>query len=113
MISAVNLQPFIGGESQIATMQTFVLIIMSYPSYRRHACLYLFTEGRVLRCRLIVYIFASPGSFRGTCPSNSLLRRGFKDFLVSSNANALDDKHFSSNAGDPMRGPGDNEIPHK
>ena len=44
MISAVNLQPFIGGESQIATMQTFVLIIMSYPSYRRHACLYLFTR---------------------------------------------------------------------
>ena len=44
MISAVNLQPFIGGESQIATMQTFVLIIMSHPSYRRHACLYLFTR---------------------------------------------------------------------
>ena len=44
MISAVNLQPFIGGESQIATMQTFVLIIMSYPSYRKHACLYLFTR---------------------------------------------------------------------
>ena len=43
----------------------------------------------------------------------SLLRRGFKDCLVSSNANALDDKHFSSNAGDPMRGRGDNEIPHK
>ena len=44
MISAVNLQPFIEGESQIATMQTFVLIIMSYPSYRRHTCLYLFTR---------------------------------------------------------------------
>ena len=73
MISAVNLQPFISGESQIATMQTFVLIIMSYPSYRidMHACICL-PEGRVLRCRLIVYIFASPGSFRGhvpaTCP---------------------------------------------
>ena len=44
MILAVNLQPFIGGESQIEIMQTFVLIIMSYPSYRRHACLYLFTR---------------------------------------------------------------------
>ena len=32
------------------------------------------------------------------------LRRGFKDFLVSSYANALDDKHFSSNAGDAIRG---------
>ena len=43
----------------------------------------------------------------------SLLRRGFKDFPVFSNASALDDKHFSSNSGDPMRGRGDNEIPHK
>ena len=44
MISAVNLQPFIGGESQIATKQTFVLIIMSFPSYRRHAYVYLLTR---------------------------------------------------------------------
>ena len=33
----------------------------------------------------------------------SLLHRGFKDFLVSSYANALDNKHFSSNAGDAMK----------
>ena len=33
------------------------------------------------------------------------LRKGFiKDFLVSSYANALDDKHFSSNASDAIRG---------
>ena len=32
------------------------------------------------------------------------LLRGPKDLLVSSYANALDDKHFSSNAGDAMRG---------
>ena len=41
---------------------------------------------------------------------HSLLRRGFKDFLVSSNANALDDKHFSSNAGDAMRGRGETKY---
>ena len=34
----------------------------------------------------------------------SLLRRGFKDFLVCSYANALNDKHFFSNAGDAIRG---------
>ena len=31
----------------------------------------------------------------------------YLDFLVSGNANALDDKHFSSNAGDAMCGRGD------
>ena len=35
---------------------------------------------------------------------------GFKDFLVSSNANALDDKHFSSNASDAMRGRGEKKY---
>ena len=40
----------------------------------------------------------------------SLLRRGFEDFLVSSYANALDDKHFSSNAGDTMRGRGETKY---
>ena len=34
------------------------------------------------------------------CISTSLL----KDFLVSSYANALDDKHFFNNAGDAIRG---------
>ena len=37
----------------------------------------------------------------------SLLRRGFKDFLY---ANALDDKHFSSNAGDATRGRGETKF---
>ena len=41
---------------------------------------------------------------------HSFLRRSFKDFLVSSNANALDDKHFSSNAGDAMRGRGETKY---
>ena len=41
---------------------------------------------------------------RGKSDLISLLHRGFKDFLVSSYANALDDKHFSSNAGDAIRG---------
>ena len=40
----------------------------------------------------------------------SLLRRGFKDFLVPSYANALDDKHFSSNAGDAIRGRGETKC---
>ena len=40
-------------------------------------------------------------------PSTSLLRRGFTDFLVSSYTNALDDKHFSSNAGDAMHRQGE------
>ena len=40
----------------------------------------------------------------------SLLRRGFKDFLVSSYANALDDKHFSSNAGDAIRERGETKY---
>ena len=77
MISAVSLQRFIGDESQSATMQrTFVLIIMSYPSYRRHARLYLFTRrprphGVDLSCNVYyMYIFASPCSFRRTCPCN-------------------------------------------
>ena len=35
--------------------------------------------------------------------SFSLICRGFKDFLASSYANALDNKHFSSNAGDAIR----------
>ena len=35
--------------------------------------------------------------------SLSLFRRGFKDFLVASSANAPDDKHFSSNAGNAMK----------
>ena len=48
-----------------------------------------------------------------TLTHSSLLRRGFKDFLVSSYANALDDKHFSSNAGDAIRGARRNEIPRK
>ena len=33
-----------------------------------------------------------------------------KDFLVSSNGNALDDKHFSSNAGDAMCGRGETKY---
>ena len=40
----------------------------------------------------------------------SLLPIGFEDFLVSSYANALDDKHFSSNAGDAMRGRGETKY---
>ena len=40
----------------------------------------------------------------------SLLRTGFKDFLVSSYANALDDNHFSSNAGDAIRGRGETKY---
>ena len=42
--------------------------------------------------------------------TNSLLLRGFRDFLESSYANALDDKHFSSNAGDAMRGRGETKY---
>ena len=76
MISAVSLEPFIGGESQIATMQrTFVLIIMSYPSYRRHACLFLFTRrprSQVSTCR-VTCTFSLPLARFGahvpaTCP---------------------------------------------
>ena len=82
MISAISLQRFIGDESQIATMQrTFVLIIMSYPSYRRHACLYLFTRRprpQVSTCR-VMYItctFLLPlarfgGHVPATCPGAS------------------------------------------
>ena len=92
MISAVSLQRFIGDESKIATMlRIFVLIIMSYPSYRRHACLYLFTRRprpQVSTCR-VMYITCTfllplarfggyvpvtcPGalSFRVTKPSRS------------------------------------------
>ena len=79
IISAVSLQRFIGDESQIATMQrTFVLIIMSYPSYRRHACLYLFTRrprSQVSTCRVmhITCTFLLPlarfgGHVPATCP---------------------------------------------
>ena len=82
MISAVSLQPFIGSESQIATMQrTFVLIIMSYPSYRRHACLYLFTRRphpQVSTCR-VTCIFPLPlacfgGHAPATCPGGLSFR---------------------------------------
>ena len=34
----------------------------------------------------------------------------FKDFLVSSNANELDDKHFSSNTGDAIHGRGETKY---
>ena len=56
---------------------------------------------------------------RETSLQTFLLRRGFEDFLVSSNANALDiscyanaldDKHFSSNAGDAIRGRGETKY---
>ena len=72
MISAVNLQPFIGGESQIETMQTFVLIIMSYPSYRRHACPYLFmkaaSSGVDLSCTFSLPLARFGGHVAATCP---------------------------------------------
>ena len=42
--------------------------------------------------------------------TNSLLLRGFRDFLESSYANALDDKHFSSNAGDAICGRGETKY---
>ena len=44
-----------------------------------------------------------------TCQQVSLLRRGFKNFLVSSYGNTLD-KHFSSNAGDAIRGRGETKY---
>ena len=73
MISPVSLQPFIGGESQIAIMQiTFVLIIMSYPSYRRHACLYLFTRrprSQVSTCRVTCTFSLPFARFGGHVPA--------------------------------------------
>ena len=74
MISAVSLQPFIGGESQIATMQTFVLIIMSYPSYRRHACMPVFvyqktaSSGVDLSCTFSLPLARFGGHVPATCP---------------------------------------------